>query len=331
MSLVITDEMRAFVEPDIAKVKNERARVHALIRKLAVEGYYSDTYVDGLTQSAAATFTSKKGNCLSYTHMFIALARAAGLDARYELVNAPPTYIANEGVLVHLVHIRLRVLLPSRLYRERYVSIDFNRHSVKEFQGRVVSDQFARSLHYANDAVEYWRSGDNNLAFAYIGHAIKLAPKHPDHWVNLATFYKRLGLSEEALQINRYALSLDKSHVVALAGILEHAQGAEFVRLKTKVERRRAKNPYYQFALAQRAFEYSQMAEALFFIDRSLALERRNHRFFELKGSILKSLNNYEEAYSSYENALNFAKTPAEKQRYQRELDVLDQLLTGKA
>lgn len=329
--LAIDDRMRAFVATDILKISSQRARVHALIDKLADHGYYTDNYVEGLTQSAIDTFAQKRGNCLSYTHMFIALARAARLNARYELVHAPPTYSASEGVLEHQVHIRVRVILPNRLYRERYISVDFNRRSIKDFAGEVVSDSFARALHLGNNAVEHWRDGREVDAFARIVRAIDIEPRHADHWVNLATFYSRRGQPDAALRINRHALALDRGHLVALAAVVQNAKGNEYRRAKAFLERRRANNAYYQFALAQRAQELNQFADALKFVDRSLELERRNHRFFGLKGKILKSLNNYDDARASYRRALNFADGEAARIHYRYELEALNQLMRANA
>ena len=329
--LVASPEMRNFIAEDIRKIKSKRVRVNALMDKLGKNGYYSDNYNAGLTQSASETFAAREGNCLSYTHMFIALAREAGLNAQYELVEAPPTFSATEGVLEHQVHIRARVVLPSRLYRERFISVDFNLGNVREYEGELISDEYALSLHYANDAVQYWREGKDAEAFVRIVKAISLAPRHSDHWVNLATFYNRRGNLAEALHINRYALYLDPGHIVALASVVQNAQGDEFHRAKSQLERHRAKNPYYQFALAQLADHHGHLEDALRFVDHSLRLNKRNHEFFELRGTILTKLELYTEAKDSFSNALDFATNDQEKERYRNALRKVERLIQENA
>ena len=342
-------QMRAFVVSDISDIKSKRSRVLALVNKLSDNGYYSDYYDAGLTLSARQTFARKRGNCLSYTHMFISLAREAGLDARYELVNAPPEYSVSDGILEHQVHIRTRVMLPRRFEsirtmpddfdhptvvtlatpndRRRFMTVDFNERNLKGFSGRVVPDAFARSLHFANNAVDYWKTGDEAKAFSHIKQAIELAPRYPDHWVNLATFYSRRGMSDKALLINQYVLSLDPRHVIALAGVLQHSHSEEASHAKTRLERLRYNNAFYQFALAQRAVANNDLLGALRFVDRSLTLNRRNHTFLALKSEILVSLERYAQAREVLERASAHAEKEFEQRKYERKLAEIERMI----
>ena len=321
------------------------------MNKLAEHGYYSDYYEAGLTLTADQSFDLKRGNCLSYTHMFIALAREAGLDARYELVRAPPLYSVTDGVLEHQIHIRSRVLWPSEFNRgdvngiwrlptgvartlasprvnlERYISVDFNERNIREFDGEIVSDDFAYALHLANNAVEYWKRRDEPKAFSHIVAAIRLAPRYADHWVNLATFYTRRGLKDEALLINRYALSLNPHHVIALAGVVRHAERGELQRAKSRLQRLRNNNPHYQFALAQRAKATDDIQGALGFIDRSIALEKRNHGFLAFKAGILMELKRYPEAQESIYRAIAYAENEREQRDYESTLTDIETLI----
>ena len=340
--------MRDFVNPDIAEVKSRRFRVRALMNKLAEHGYYQDYYQAGLTIDATEAFSRKRGNCLSYTHMFIALAREAGLNARYELVKAPPLYSVADGILEHQVHIRSRIIWTNELGKsefsrvwptqgmartlavprvnlERYISVDFNERNIRAYEGTVVSDDFATALHLANNAVEYWKRRDESKAFTHIVEAIRLSPRYADHWVNLATFYTRRGLLNEALLINRYALSLDPHHVIALAGVVQRAARGEMNRAKSKLQRIRNNNAHYQFALAQRATANQDLLGALSFVDRSIALEKRNHEFMAFRADVLMSLHRYSEARESLNRAVIHAKDKPEQQEYERKLAEIEQ------
>lgn len=346
---LLTDvQMRNFVDPDILEVKSRRYRVHALMNKLADYGYYSDYYDAGLTLSANQTFKRKRGNCLSYTHLFIALAREAGLDARYELVKAPPLYSVSDGILEHQVHIRSRVMWPSefgrsvvssfgplhgiartlaapRINLERYISVDFNERDIKGYEGTIVSDDFALSLHFANNAVEYWKRREESKAFRYMVEAIRLAPRYADHWVNLATFYTRRGLSNEALLINRYALSLNPHHVIALAGVVQHAARGEMTRAKSRLQRLRNNNAHYQLALAQRSTANQDFSGALAYVDRSITLEKRNHEFLAFKAEVLISLQRYSYAHETLSRAIHHVEDEQERQEYQRKLSEIEE------
>ena len=107
--LQINDEMRAFVG-DITRAKPQTARYRKLIAKLERHGYYDESYDPTLTSSASETFASKKGNCLSYTNMFVALARVANLDARYQLVHMRfPSWDVQGRLLIKNNHINVFV------------------------------------------------------------------------------------------------------------------------------------------------------------------------------------------------------------------------------
>ena len=308
--------MHAFVNEDIANIKTHRFRASRLVDKLSAHGYYASTYDSGKTQSAEETFLGKEGNCLSYTHMYVALARAAGLDARYEIVNAPPTFSASKGVLEHQVHIRVKVNLPRRTVGEQFVTVDFNQLGLSQYQGTVVSDSYALSLHYANDAVAYWQEGNRELAFIAIRRAIELAPRNADHWVNLATFLRREGQQPQALKASHYAHSLDPRNLVALAGLAALSEGEDAQKYNEVLDRKRRSNPHYQFALAKRAHYLNELRTALTFLDNSLALNPRNHEVYEFKARVETELHMLDAARLSYESALKRAKKESDRQRY---------------
>ena len=57
-----------------------------------------------VTRTASDTFHDRQGNCLSFTMLFVGLARAAGLTANYQSVEVPPTW-ANDGQVVIASHV----------------------------------------------------------------------------------------------------------------------------------------------------------------------------------------------------------------------------------
>ena len=84
--LGLTAEMASFIPLDAKKEQTLRSRVDALIDTLSGEGFYEGTYEPSLSFTARETFRQKRGNCLSFTSLFVALAREAGLDARFQRV-----------------------------------------------------------------------------------------------------------------------------------------------------------------------------------------------------------------------------------------------------
>ena len=64
----------------------------ALIEAMEERGMFSLEYAE-VTRTASGTFHDRQGNCLSFTMLFVALARAAGsARRRYQSVEVPPTW-----------------------------------------------------------------------------------------------------------------------------------------------------------------------------------------------------------------------------------------------
>ena len=95
--LGVSDEMRAFIAEEVGTVRVPTVKFRRMFRGLHRDGYFAANYIADSTRTAADTFHHKSGNCLSYTSMFIALAREAGLDARFQLVQVPPNWDADSG------------------------------------------------------------------------------------------------------------------------------------------------------------------------------------------------------------------------------------------
>ena len=65
-----------------------------------------DMSADG---TAAEAFASGRANCLSYAHLFVALARYAGLDANYQSLTLRPEWSRHGDRVALRQHVNVRV------------------------------------------------------------------------------------------------------------------------------------------------------------------------------------------------------------------------------
>ena len=82
--LLVTPQMHDFVARYAPREMGPRARLlglHEAVRGAGALGIGYNPVADG---SAEQVFASGDANCLSFAHLFVALAREAGLDARYQ-------------------------------------------------------------------------------------------------------------------------------------------------------------------------------------------------------------------------------------------------------
>lgn len=317
-----TADMHAFVaEIDDARLAVMRFR--GLIRRLSEHGYFDNVYDAAATNTAAATFATKTGNCISYTNLFIALARAANLDAHYQIVEVDhPTWNVETGLLIRNNHINVVIEGP-RFNRRRGsgYTIDFNLID-PDPQARVlkVSDAYAESLFYANLSVAEILKGHERLGFALLLRGIESEPRNPDLWVNLGAFYGRKqqhGLAIAAYQIARQLNPRDK---IVLSG-LERSYRAlgdtdRADALLQKVRRYRQQNPFFHFAVAQTAYEEGNFQLSLTAIDKAIRLKKRNPRFHFLKSLSQRRLGNEKDAARSLRKAQRYGRFDDLARRY---------------
>ena len=320
--LHVSEPMRAFIAEEVGDVRVPTVKFRRLFRSLTRDGYFTANYIADSTRTAAETFHHKTGNCLSYTSMFIALAREADLDARFQIVRVPPNWDADSGYLIRYTHVNL--VLKGFMYdatNGQEFSVDFNDVLPDpDYPRYEISDEHATALYYANQSVANLRAGEMREAFAYLQKALDISPDNEDLWLNLGAFYGRLNKHEQALAAYKVALNLDPGSRGAISGLgrthylLGNLEEAEFYN--DKVRRYRQRNPYYHFAVAQTEFDRARYEDALEAINTAINLKYRNGRFHFLKGLAEYKLGDLESAQISFRRADRFGNYRDLKQRY---------------
>lgn len=330
--LTTSDEMRTFIGTVVGDARMPSAKFRRLLKGLADYGYFGHTYEADITRTAADTFARKSGNCLSYTNMFIALAREAGLRARYQIVDVPPSWDADAGYLIRYTHIN--VLMRGFGYDPVYgreLSVDFNDVLPEpDYPRREISDREATALFYANRSISRLRSGDTRDAFVYLKKSIELDPDNANLWINLGAFYAKQLAYDQALEAYRVALHRDPGNRGAISGMSRAyyliGNEAEAERYEALARRYRDRNPYYHYAVAQAEYEQAHYDLALDAINTAIGLKYRNGRFHFLKGLAEYKLGEFEQAEDSFRRAARYGNYRDLKQRYVSDLAKADPL-----
>ena len=302
--LATNDSMRAFVA-DLLQVRNKAGRLRRLLQRMREDGYFQGGYDAYSNLSAREAFAEKRGNCLSYTSLLIALAREVGLEASYQSVDVPPDYDSINGMVVLVKHVNARVEdIPGR----GPITLEFSRKYASGIHDRhVVGDGFAAGLHYSNLAFSDDMAGDERGSFVYLRKAIEMAPDNPDFWTNLGVFYARRGYFDHAIAGYHRALDLDRDHRPAIRGLanaygaLGQDANARFYQRRVAYSRKR--DAYRYYTLAQRAYEAGMPTESLELVSQAIRLYRRDHRFYELRDEIHDQLGNQVADNESYKRA----------------------------
>ncbi len=222
--LGLSEEMQTFLGPDLTGAAFDVVRFGRLMSKMKRAGFFEDRYDGNATYTAAKTFATRRGNCLGYTNLFIALARGVGLDAKFQLVENRPKWEVEGDYLVRNNHINVlidSVSIPGR--SATTIEVDFNniQQGVRDrATSRVISDAYATSLFYANLAMDDFHQGNHQLAFSMLKRAILTAPENKGLWSNLGVLYLALDKPIMAEQAYAQALDIDDMDKTAMTGMV---------------------------------------------------------------------------------------------------------------
>ena len=204
-------------------------------------------YDTAATLSVADTWAQRRANCLSFTLLFVAAARAAGLEARVQEVRQVVTWYEDQGVIYNAGHVNvgLRVDgLPATL--------DLDQNVLYDHRGpQPISDRRALAHFYNNRGSELLAAGQSDSAREHFRMALQMAPDFAPAWNNLGVLENRSGNGAAALQAFHNALALDPALPSALsnASALYQRNGdeAHAQQLQARLQRAHRRDPFYHF------------------------------------------------------------------------------------
>jgi Flp pilus assembly protein TadD len=302
----LDDDMRAFVAS--VATGDASARLNGLIDGMRDGGLLSLRYTTDFTRTASGTFHDRVGNCLSFTMLFVTLARAAGIDARYQLVDVPPTWTDDLGLIAVGDHINALVDAPPG----GKLIVDFNDASFRErYPTRVISDDHAAALYYNNLGAEALARRDNEQAFALLSEAARMYPDMPAAWVNLGVLYLRLNHLDYAEAAFLRALETDPREQSAfsnLESVYKALGNSEFAaRYGAQIRHYRDINPYYHYTMARVAFREQRYNDALASLRDAIRLKGDDDEFYTLQGQVFVALGREDRAAESFARAKELA------------------------
>ena len=246
------------------------------------------SYDPGITFNATETFYERKGNCLSLSSLFIALAREANLNAYYNEVTIPPSWdMVSDNSMVFYKHIN--VVVDFGEDGQEIVDLSVDNYEYHYPQHRL-SEQEAAAQHYNNRGAEFLNQGNNDEAMRYFRRALYLDPQAGHIWGNLGTLLRRFGRQQDAETAYRQALTLNINDQVAISNLsrLYQEQGnTEKARELEKIaDDFRKKNPFWHYTRAKAEYENGEYSNALQAIRQAIVLRKDEYRFYRFASLI---------------------------------------------
>lgn len=211
--LSLSPEMKAFVDTiDPALTPNQRFR--RLLRTLRMEGFELEYDLDSTT-TAAEAFAQRRGNCISFAALVVALAREVGLEAHFNQVHAPMERRATTNgrgqLLVQgIQHINAEVSFgwSSRIF-------EFNFERPLHYRHEVLTDEAVQSLYLNNRALELVKAERLEGALSLLEEALSLTPDVSLLWNSLGYVHRKSGNLELAELSYTQAIALDEGNTAA--------------------------------------------------------------------------------------------------------------------
>jgi Flp pilus assembly protein TadD len=303
--------MRDFVADEIGRTRQDRAKLFTLLDGMKDIDLFSLEYEITSTYTPPVTFRERQGNCLSATMLFVLLAREAGLNVAYQLVDVPPTWNDEPDIIVVSSHVNALVKTRS----EREYIVDFNEVAYDDrFSSREIDDDYVLALFYNNLGAEALIRKDHAMSFRNFRAALESDPSISAIWSNIGVLYAREGLDEHAEAAYLQALTVGARNRTALLNLvnLYEARGdhstAELYR--ERVRRYQERNPYYHFAMAERAYSEQRLDDALESVNRALRLKQDEYQFHHLRGLTYRALGRESDAEKSFARAESYPEPP---------------------
>lgn len=321
--LSVSPQMSAFLDENVDREGNQNRKLAELVYAVIGEGSFLLSYDDS-TRTASGTFEARRGNCISFTNMFVAMARDVGLSVSYQEVEIPPDWSMTGETYLLSEHVNALVDMKSALSRV----VDFNTLDYKvQNEARVISDARARAHYYNNIGVEHMLKGETSRAFGNLRQSLVEDKTFSSAWINMGILHRREGFPGYAEMAYKEALRYDRLNLMAMSNLAnlyeEVGNLAEAKKYADKVRSHRMNNPYYRYQLANTAFNEGDYNEAISNLNMAIRKRNDDDRFYFLLSLSYMMKGDKKEAERWMKKAEEVAQESESQKKYHRKLDLL--------
>jgi tetratricopeptide (TPR) repeat protein len=266
--LELPADAMAFVRETLRGHDSSKQKLNVLLRAIFQSremGGMGLTYDNTCTRTVQEVWRDRKANCLSMTAFYIAACRSTGLRLKYaEVLNTSHWRKSGAFVLYERHVVALAPMAPQEDLVADFVP------EIRRLRGTYVvallSEARFLSLYYSNRAVERLDTGDLAGALVEAQRSLNADPTGSVGWNVLGVVHMHSGDLPAAENAFRKALDLDQADGAAIGNleVLLHLLGRETEAkdIRTRGEKVRKRDPYFQAILAEEALNSGDLDEA---------------------------------------------------------------------
>ncbi|HEY0334558.1 MAG TPA: tetratricopeptide repeat protein [Stenotrophomonas sp.] len=322
------------IPPALQQLLNQRVirphgardgRLEALVHLIFDDDGLALRYESAATHTVAETYASGTANCLSFSLLFISLARASGIGARAQEIGQVLSWYQDQRTIYNFGHINVQIRLDGRMG-----TVDLDSSVLMDRRGpTVISDARLFAHYYSNRGSELMGEDQYTASRTYFERALAMDDTLPNAWNNLGVLEVRENDPVAAARDYSQALRLKRDHIASLSNMINlyRRQGdtASADLLIARLQSLRQVDPFHQFMLGRQSESQGDYGAAARYYRRAISLYPSAHQFhFGLaRVYFLRGDNRLAEKELMRARSLG---PDSEKQRYQAKLDSLHRL-----
>lgn len=215
----VSDEVKELAKEVYKAGYSKTFTARQLALMLLEDGRLGITYERDSNATAMEVYTQRRANCISFTNLFVGMARSLGINANYAEVTEVSSFNKVGHTIVYNSHICAVVFEGPKAYL-----IDFSfRPNPQYHSWRAISDLEAVASFYNNIASQLYLKGDDSdsmaKALALYKMALKIYPNSASTYNNLGVLRLRQDDAAGAEKMFRKALEIRPGYFAAYTNL----------------------------------------------------------------------------------------------------------------
>ncbi len=292
----LTDDMRRYIDKEIAPRVKLRGRQLALVDALLATGELKLEYDSAMTRNASEAFSARAGNCLSLVIMTAAFAKALDVPLEYQKVFVDDAWARAGNIYLTIGHVNL-VLGKRRADDMNYAGrlgkkpveseglvIDFlPPEDMRSVRSRVIAEDIVVAMYMNNRAVEAMAAGRVDDAYWFAREAMLQSPRYLVAYNTLGAVYHRHGDLTQAESVLRHVVLNEPDNTQALANLVrvlaDAGKADESARFAAALAKLEPEPPFAYFNRGMAAMRAGDLPAAKKSFEREIARSPDYHEF----------------------------------------------------
>lgn len=287
----------------------------------------------GETFTAHAALEESSGNCLSLAILTTALARLAGVETGYQLVDSAPVFESHGGVIFKGLHVRTKLFDPAWQPKQGVFTlsrpgllVDYFPSDGDRFISNITEAEYT-AMYYNNLAGEAISREDYSDAFWSLRKSLELMPGNAGAINSMAVVYRRMGDLAKSEEIYQYGIrhltnkiSLLRNYRVLLR---QQARFDEVEKINAILAKLDDPSPFDWLHAGHVAYNDGEFKDAVFFYRKAVEMAPYLHESYAGMARAYYQLGDRSSARRELINAREYSNRQSLQSMYQAKLMAL--------